>query len=92
MTAVERLRQKLVECGIEFGDDSEFHRTYAGRVQRQQGAWSWFFTHARFGPVGPFRYDVGGYVPVTELARRPISVARSSADPVGSFDVDPLDA
>lgn len=47
--AFDRLVDRLRDEGHDIPRDLAFHRTYAGRVQRERGAWSWFATG---GPRG----------------------------------------
>jgi hypothetical protein len=59
-------------------------RTYAGHVQRSQGAWSWW------AEDGSGREVLAGYVSLTELARAPALTAtpcRHCAHPV--LEIDP---
>ena len=72
MTPVQRLIKRL-EDGFDLDlRDVEFCRTYAGRVQREAGACSWFIN--RDHEVVTFRGQRWGelvcsYSPVTELLR-----------------------
>lgn len=87
MTSTERLLVRLREMGLdqELPDGTVIRRTYAGRVQRAQGAWSWFAVPESFVPG---LTDVGSQVPVTELLRARRLVASMES---GSWAVDPYD-
>lgn len=66
-------------------DGATFHRTYAGRVQREAGAWSWYI-------VAGSREVLAGFVPVTELLRAPALVTSRESGVVrgvGALVVDP---
>ena len=65
-TLVERLR---TECGIEVPVGSTLHRTHAGRVQRQAGAWSWFLLSPEGAEV------CGSPHPVQALLKAPALVS-----------------
>lgn len=65
--------------------DATFHRTYAGRVQREAGAWSWYI-------VAGSREILAGFVPVKELLRAPGFVMSREAGVFrcrGALVVDP---
>lgn len=67
MRPTERLATRLAtELSIELAPGSTFRRTYAGRVQRQGGAWSWFV----LAPDGVTEV-CGSPFPVSDLLRAP---------------------
>lgn len=65
MTAptVRLMRRLKEECGIEA---ASIYRTYAGRLQKSQAAWSWFALDAQ-GREG--REVCGGYYTVSQTIR-----------------------
>jgi len=52
--------------GVDLPEGTTLHRTYAGRLQKQAGAWTWY-------AVGPNGEDLnfGSYCTVGELLRAP---------------------
>lgn len=79
------------ECGLAIPDGTEIHRTYAGRLQRQEGAWSWF-------ALDPHGFEVcGSHYPVTTLLRAKGIVASidTHEDAVGyamkAISIDPVE-
>ena len=80
-TPAERLLA-LVASRIPVPPGTEIRRTYAGRLQREAGAWSWF----ALSPAG--KVVCGSHYPVAELLRAAgIHVSRSVA---GDIDIDPV--
>jgi hypothetical protein len=66
MTPTQRLFKRLgEECQFEIPEGATLHRTYAGRLQRQTGAWSWFILSAEG------RELCGSCCSVTQLVRAP---------------------
>lgn len=58
-----------------------FHRTYAGRVQREAGAWSWWIQNERGDEV------LASFWPVGDLLAEPaLTVGRSRYDPCPIVD------
>lgn len=49
----ERLTARLIEMGY-IDETAKFERTRAGRLQREEGAWSWYIYSPRhtFMPIG----------------------------------------
>lgn len=86
MTPVERLVERMRIAGANIPPDYEFHRSYAGRVQRQNGAWSWWIGSPSLG-LGS-RYEIGSQYSVTQLlkARRLVCSRYFSGH---GMDVDP---
>lgn len=80
MKPSDRLIRWLRHLGHEIPDGSVIRRTYAGRVQREAGAWSWTL-------LGPDAKElIGGYVPVTTLLKaHHLRVTRSAS---GYLEVD----
>lgn len=62
MTPVARLIARLSSIVDGVPPDLEFRRTYAGRVQREAGAWSWTISSGRSDVFASFS-------PVHELLR-----------------------
>lgn len=63
-SASERLLRRIgEESDLVVPDGTVIRRTYAGRLQRQTGAWSWFAVD----PAG--RVVCGSHYPVTMLLR-----------------------
>lgn len=60
---VERMRARLTAEGLSLPDDAHLRRTYAGAVQRREGAWSWCAGPLLF-PCGT---TVGSHYPMTVL-------------------------
>jgi len=61
-TSSARLLHRIhVESGLPIPAGTTIQRTYAGRLQRQTGAWSWF-------AISPDGFEVcGSHYPVTTL-------------------------
>lgn len=70
------------ELGLDIPDGTTIRRTYAGRVQRQAGAWSWF----ALGPDG--REFFGSHYPVTNLLKEKALAATFDED-TGFVCIDP---
>ena len=89
MTIVERLVERLRDEGVPITDGWVFHRTYAGRVQRECGAWSWWIDY-RDAATGRPR-EIGGYAPVSELVRAAgLTVGHELGQDHGTLSVDPI--
>ncbi len=63
-TPSQRLLNRLRAMGLDVPLGSTIRRTYAGHVQRAQGAWSWYVVDASGRDL-----FIGGYEPVTTLLR-----------------------
>lgn len=89
MRPQDRLLKRLHdELGIELPEQAEIHRTHAGRIQRSQGAWSWF-AHIPLEFYRAGQPQVGSHWPVGMLlsARR----LEKSKAPWGDIEIDPAD-
>jgi len=77
------LRRIQAESGLPVPLGTEIVRTYAGRIQRECGAWSWF-------AVTPDGFEVcGSQYPVTTLlTAKAIEVALD--EDTGFISVDPI--
>jgi hypothetical protein len=74
----------LRERGLSIPEGSTIRRTYAGRIQRAEGAWSWHVLE----PPGsrPEWLGIGSQFPLSELFRRGFELDR---DPYGQVHLDP---
>lgn len=85
-TPVERLVERMRDAGANIPPGYEFHRTHAGRVMRQNGAWSWFIASPSLGPST--RNEIGSQYSVTQLLKaRRLVCSRYFAG--HGMDVDP---
>jgi hypothetical protein len=84
MTPSARLLARLRAQGVQVPEGAQIRRTYAGRCQREAGAWSWFVLN----PDGSETIGgLGGYHPVGVLLRAPR--LRVTRELNGSWSVDP---
>lgn len=66
MTSSQRLLARLrSELGLDIPESARIRRTNAGRVQRSEGAWTWFVEYD--GDTYRGRPDIGSHYPVTTL-------------------------
>ncbi len=84
MKPSERMLALLRERGLDIPEGSEIRRTYAGRVQRAEGAWSWFVWHPEQALVS--WTDVGSQFPLGTLLAGEFELDR---DRYGMIHVDP---
>jgi hypothetical protein len=70
MRPTERLLARLREAGMDLPEGVTIQRTYAGREQRNAGAWSW----ALLGPNGE-DLKAGSQWPVGDLLRHGFDVS-----------------
>ena len=64
MTPSERLLGRLRKMGLDIPEGAQVRRTYAGALQRNVGAWSWFLLNADGSEL-----RIGSQYPVSELLR-----------------------
>lgn len=64
MKAIDVIRRKFAEQGIEVPADTVVVRSYAGWAMRANGAWSW----SLYSPSDP-RFNFGSQYPVGALAK-----------------------
>jgi hypothetical protein len=84
----ERLLARLRAQGVEIPDGARIQRTYAGRCQREAGAWSWSVVNADGGDL---RQRLGSQWPVGVLLGAPrLIVSRSHRDLGWDVDPEPL--
>lgn len=87
MIGSSTLRKVLekVKDQIDFPPTLELiiHRTYAGRVQRQNGAWAWFAVDPETG-----QELVGSQWRLKDLAKEPSLIATREFDASG-YSIDP---
>jgi hypothetical protein len=80
---LKRLRDEL---GIELPEQAEIRRTHAGRVQRSQGAWSWF-VHIPLEAYKGGQPQVGSHWQIRQLmAARRLEVSKA---PWGDLEIGP---
>lgn len=73
MSAPSRLVAKIRDHGIAITTWT-FHRTHAGRAQRQAEAWSWWI---EWTDINDRRWEIGSCYPVTQLLRSNFVVSRN---------------
>lgn len=67
MTPSEKMLARLTAMGVPIPDGAVIRRTYAGRLQRRAGAWSWYVDpEPRIPGAG---LGLGGFEPLGELLR-----------------------
>lgn len=59
-----RLRELLEAEGLTLPEGTELRRSYAGRWQRSEGAWSWFAFHPGGVSLVPGAGDIGSHYPM----------------------------
>jgi hypothetical protein len=82
LTPGERLVRRVRDLGvIPVPEETVIHRTYAGRIQKQAGAWTWYaIDRATCEEV------FGGYQRVTDILRFPeLHIAKEAS---GFYSVD----
>lgn len=82
----ERLLAKIRAAGVPLPEHVEFRRTYAGRLQREAGAWAWFLLDADTG----YDLHIGSQWPQSALTGAlDINLERQPHER-GDWQIDPV--
>lgn len=84
MTPSARLIARLRAMGLDIPEGARVERTYAGRLQRECGAWSW----ALYSATG-FELNIGSQFSVTRLLRGRMCASRPWGWESSDIDIDP---